>query len=164
MRATLTVSAPEGPSKPCKVTLKLWDVPRPLFRKLTAMCNERDGDLRWRRMLDDAVDIVCKSGERSVTLVKSPSDIHGLQARFENLLGKSLAYRIGPLQEAARKCAVEGQPTTQEGNLEGCSPDDIFGIIHRAAVAAANPTTSATKKQRKSKRQQPRGRAQAAAS
>lgn len=164
MRATLTVSAPEGPSKPCKVTLKLWDVPRPLFRKLTATCNERDGELRWRRLLDDAVDIVCKSGERSVTLVKSPSEIHGLQARFEKLLGKSLAYRIAPLQDAARRNAAEGQPTTQEGNLEGCSPDDIFGIIYQTAVDAAKSTESVAKKQRKPKKQRSRSRAQAAVS
>jgi len=161
MRATLTVSAPEGPTKPCKVTLKLWNVPRPLFRKLTAVCNERDGDLRWRRLLDDAVDVVCKSGERSVTLVKSPSEIHGLQARFEKLLGKSLAYRIAPLQEDARRCAAEGLPTTNEGNLEGCDPHDILDVIYEAAVAAANPTEPARKKQRKSKKA--RGRTQVVA-
>lgn len=152
MRATLTVSAPEGPTKPCKVTLRLWDVPRPLFRKLTATCNERDGDLRWRRLLDGAVDIVCKSGERSVTLVKSPSELHGLQARFEKLLGKPLAYRIAPLQEDARRCAVEGLPTTQEGNLEGCDPSDIFDVIYEAAVVAANPAEAVAKKQRKPKK------------
>lgn len=151
MRATLTVSAPEGPSKPCKVTLKLWDVPRPLLRKLMATCDDHSDGLHRRELLDGAVDVVCKPEDRSVTLVKPSSEIHGLQARFEDLVGKSLAYRIRPLQDAARRCATEGHPTTQEGNLEGCSPSAIFDTIYQAATAAARPTQSVAGKQRKSK-------------
>lgn len=151
MRATLTVSAPEGPNKPCKVTLKLWNVPRPLLRKLAAACDGHSQGRHRRELLDGAVDVVCKPKDRSVTLVKPSSEVHGLQARFEDLVGKSLAYRIRPLQDAARRCATEGHPTTQEGNLEGCSPSAIFDTIYEAVVAAAHSTQPVTGKQRKTK-------------
>lgn len=155
MRATLTVSAPEGPNKPCKVTLKLWDVPRPLLRKLAVTCDDHQGGLHRRELLDGAADIVCRFEDRSVTMVKPSREVHGLQARFEALVGKSLAYRIAPLQEASRKCATEGSSTTQEGNLEGCSPEAIFDTIHRASIAAAT-AQSAERKQRRPKNKKKR--------
>jgi hypothetical protein len=152
MRATLTVAAPEGPNKPCKVTVKLWDVPRALLRKLADVCDNREGSTYRRELLDGGVDIVCNFLEKSVTLVKPSSDIHGLQARFGALVGKSLVHRMAPLQEAARKCAADGKLTTQEGNLDGCSVDDLFNSIHLAAAAAAKPVLAPDKKQRRPKK------------
>jgi len=152
MRATLTVSAPEGPSRPCKVTVKLWDVPRPLLRRLARVCDNQEGAIYRRGLLDEAVDVVCNSSDKSVTLVRPAADIHGLQARFEELVGKSLAYRMRPLQDAARQCAADGRPTTQEGNLSGCSVEDLFNAIYQAAANAAAPAQPVTKKQRKPKK------------
>lgn len=160
MRATLTVVASEGPNKPCKVTVKLWGIARKQLRQVAAECDNHNGSVHRRAILDDAVDVVCNFDERSLTLVKPASDIHGLQARFEALVGKSLAYRITSTQDRARKLAAADDLTPQEGNLEGCSVDQIFAAILGATRAAAQPATRSTAKQRKPKR---RGRPRTAA-
>ncbi|HJP96116.1 MAG TPA: hypothetical protein VJ843_01960 [Candidatus Saccharimonadales bacterium] len=107
------------------------------------MCASHEGDVYRRGLLGDAVDVVCDFSDRSLTLVKPSSDIHGLQARFEELVGKPLAYRIATTQDQARKRAAADDLTPQEGNMEGYSAPELFATILHAVRAAAQPAPQA---------------------
>lgn len=151
MRATLTVTASDDLSGFCKVVLKVWDVPVPEMSLLLRECNQTDGPLRSRTLLDDAVDMVCHPQERSITLVKPAVDIHGLHSRFEGVLGKSLSYRLTALQTSARRLANDGDWTPQREELHGHLVSEFLANLNYAAITANQPPTP-SRKDRKPKR------------
>jgi hypothetical protein len=157
MRATLTVTASEGHNGSCKVVLKVWDVPRAELRKIAAACDQSKGPLRSLSILDDAAGIVCNFKDCSVTLVKPANNLHGLQSRFETLLGKSLTYRLRNLQAAARRLAGGGDHTPQEDRLEGYPVADLVEQLHQATRNTAAASVPAGQQQgRKARRKDKR--------
>jgi len=123
------------------------------------MCDVKDGSVYRRGLLGGAVDVICDLSARSLTLVKPSSDVHGLQARFEALVGKPLAYRIASTQERVRQLVAADNLTPQEGNLEGCSIEELFVTILRATREAAQPEPQPTAKRKPKRRGQPRAAA-----